>query len=62
MYQEGKEQELIRVPFTCYHCGKPVHWDDNDKRASEFGSFVADDGTFECPDKDGEGRTWLHQG
>jgi hypothetical protein len=44
--------------FTpCYHCGKDVEWHPEDKRASDEGSFVAqEDGSFECP------SGFLHQG
>lgn len=43
-------------PGTCWLCGKPVLWNEYDKRASEYGSFYDEDGNFECP----SGR--LHQG
>jgi len=59
MYQEGKDQdEAIRnhVDGTCWRCGVPVVWDNDDLRASDIGSFVDENLGFECPD----GK--LHQG
>lgn len=44
------------VEGTCWHCGLQVSWDEEDKRASEHGSFVDPSGNFECS------SSLLHQG
>lgn len=59
MYQEGQDQDEIyrnHVDGTCWHCGVPVVWDDDDTRADDLGSFVDEDGGFMCP------TGFLHQG
>lgn len=52
------DDEEFCFPGCCYRCRVPVIWDPEDHRAAgeEYGSFVDNDGGFECPD----GK--LHQG
>lgn len=58
--QAVKERRVISPTHFkevgCFHCEVPVTWDTDDKRASDEGSFVAEDGSFTCP------TGHLHQG
>lgn len=44
-------------PGTCYHCGEKLVWMEDNKEASDDGSFVDQAGCVTCPNSN-----LLHQG